>query len=46
MKEDIVTHADYRGHNLGRLVIETLKFIGLKTGCYKSKFGLINVILE
>lgn len=34
--EDIVTHQDYRGHNLGRLVIETLKFIGLKTGCYKS----------
>ncbi|KAI8923883.1 acyl-CoA N-acyltransferase [Entophlyctis helioformis] len=33
--EDIVTHSDYRGHNLGRLVIETLKYIGKQTGCYK-----------
>jgi GNAT superfamily N-acetyltransferase len=34
--EDIVTHSEYRGHNLGRMVIETLKFIGEQTGCYKS----------
>ncbi|OAJ42808.1 hypothetical protein BDEG_26219 [Batrachochytrium dendrobatidis JEL423] len=33
--EDIVTRSDYRGMNLGKLVIETLKFIGKKTGCYK-----------
>ncbi|KAI8901095.1 acyl-CoA N-acyltransferase [Globomyces pollinis-pini] len=33
--EDIVTHSDYRGFNLGRLVIETLKHIGEQTGCYK-----------
>jgi glucosamine-phosphate N-acetyltransferase len=37
--EDIVTHQDYRGHNLGRLVIETLKYIGEKRGCYKSVFS-------
>lgn len=34
--EDIVTHSEYRGMNLGKLVIETLKFIGDKAGCYKS----------
>ncbi|KAH6563594.1 hypothetical protein BASA50_001631 [Batrachochytrium salamandrivorans] len=33
--EDIVTHSDYRGMNLGRLVIDTLKYIGKRTGCYK-----------
>ena len=33
--EDIVTHSNYRGFNLGRLVIETLKYIGHQTGCYK-----------
>eukprot|EP00842_Homolaphlyctis_polyrhiza_P000750 jgi/Hompol1/1676/HPOL_004882-RA len=33
--EDIVTHKDYRGHNLGFLIIETLKGIGRATGCYK-----------
>ena len=33
--EDIVTHSEYRGMNLGKLVIETLKFIGEKVGCYK-----------
>ncbi|KAI8803471.1 acyl-CoA N-acyltransferase [Cladochytrium replicatum] len=33
--EDIVTHKDYRGLNLGKLVIETLKYIGKMTGCYK-----------
>jgi glucosamine-phosphate N-acetyltransferase len=35
--EDIVTHKDYRGKNLGWMVIETLKHIGEQTGCYKSK---------
>ncbi|KAJ3013227.1 UNVERIFIED_CONTAM: N-acetyltransferase [Siphonaria sp. JEL0065] len=34
--EDIVTAESARGLNLGRLIIETLKYIGLKTGCYKS----------
>ncbi len=34
--EDIVTHSDYRGLNLGRLIIETLKYIGKKKGCYKG----------
>ena len=34
--EDIVTHSEYRGHNLGKMVIETLKYIGEQTGCYKS----------
>ncbi|KAJ3253703.1 Glucosamine-phosphate N-acetyltransferase-like protein [Boothiomyces macroporosus] len=34
--EDIVTHSEYRGKNLGWLVIETLKYIGEQTGCYKS----------
>jgi glucosamine-phosphate N-acetyltransferase len=38
--EDIVTHQDYRGKNLGWLVIETLKYIGEQTGCYKSIFLL------
>lgn len=33
--EDIVTHKDYRGLNLGKLVIDTLKHIGKLTGCYK-----------
>ena len=33
--EDIVTHKDYRGLNLGKFVIETLKHIGKLTGCYK-----------
>lgn len=33
--EDIVTHSDYRGLNLGRIVIETLKGIGKTVGCYK-----------
>ena len=33
--EDIVTHTDYRGLNLGKLVIETLKYIGKQVGCYK-----------
>ncbi|KAL2911511.1 Glucosamine-phosphate N-acetyltransferase-like protein [Polyrhizophydium stewartii] len=33
--EDIVTHSDYRGLKLGFFVIETLKYIGKKTGCYK-----------
>lgn len=33
--EDIVTHSDYRGFNLGKLVIESLKYIGEQTGCYK-----------
>jgi glucosamine-phosphate N-acetyltransferase len=33
--EDIVTHKDYRGLNLGKLIIETLKVIGKRTGCYK-----------
>ncbi|KAJ3062662.1 Glucosamine-phosphate N-acetyltransferase-like protein [Quaeritorhiza haematococci] len=33
--EDIVTHKEYRGMNLGKLVIETLKYIGKHTGCYK-----------
>ncbi|KAJ3301560.1 Glucosamine-phosphate N-acetyltransferase-like protein [Kappamyces sp. JEL0829] len=33
--EDIVTHSEYRGLNLGFLVIETLKYIGEMTGCYK-----------
>ncbi|KAJ3045783.1 Glucosamine-phosphate N-acetyltransferase-like protein [Rhizophlyctis rosea] len=33
--EDIVTLSDYRGLNLGKLVIETLKYIGKHTGCYK-----------
>ncbi|TPX63711.1 hypothetical protein SpCBS45565_g06419 [Spizellomyces sp. 'palustris'] len=33
--EDIVTHKEYRGLNLGKLVIETLKHIGKMTGCYK-----------
>lgn len=33
--EDIVTHRDYRGFNLGKLVIESLKHIGDLTGCYK-----------
>ncbi|KAJ3164910.1 Glucosamine-phosphate N-acetyltransferase-like protein [Geranomyces variabilis] len=33
--EDIVTHSEYRGLNLGKLVIETLKYIGKMTGCYK-----------
>jgi len=33
--EDIVTHKEYRGMNLGLRVIETLKFIGKMTGCYK-----------
>jgi glucosamine-phosphate N-acetyltransferase len=33
--EDIVTHSDYRGLNLGRIVIETLKGIGKSVGCYK-----------
>ena len=33
--EDIVTHSEYRGLNLGRLVIETLKGIGKAKGCYK-----------
>ncbi|KAJ3008300.1 Glucosamine-phosphate N-acetyltransferase-like protein [Thoreauomyces humboldtii] len=32
---DIVTSSDYRGLNLGKLVIETLKYIGKMTGCYK-----------
>ena len=32
---DIVTHSDYRGLKLGYYVIETLKFIGKKVGCYK-----------
>ncbi|KAI9094611.1 acyl-CoA N-acyltransferase [Phlyctochytrium arcticum] len=32
---DIVTRKDYRGLNLGKLVIETLKHIGKLTGCYK-----------
>jgi glucosamine-phosphate N-acetyltransferase len=36
--EDIVTHSEYRGFNLGRLVIETLKYIGEKAGCYKSNY--------
>ncbi|KAJ3321893.1 Glucosamine-phosphate N-acetyltransferase-like protein [Boothiomyces sp. JEL0866] len=29
--EDIVTHSEYRGKNLGWLVIETLKYIGDQT---------------
>ena len=33
--EDIVTHSDYRGLNLGRIVVETLKGIGQSVGCYK-----------
>ena len=33
--EDIVTHSEYRGLNLGRIVIETLKGIGKSVGCYK-----------
>ena len=33
--EDIVTHSDYRGFKLGKMVIETLKHIGDLTGCYK-----------
>lgn len=33
--EDIVTHSDYRGLRLGYWVIETLKYIGESTGCYK-----------
>ncbi|KAJ3052905.1 Glucosamine-phosphate N-acetyltransferase-like protein [Rhizophlyctis rosea] len=33
--EDIVTLSDYRGLNLGKLVIETLKYVGKHTGCYK-----------
>ncbi|KAJ3185822.1 Glucosamine-phosphate N-acetyltransferase-like protein [Gaertneriomyces sp. JEL0708] len=33
--EDIVTHKEYRGMNLGKMVIETLKHIGKVTGCYK-----------
>ncbi|KAI8618101.1 acyl-CoA N-acyltransferase [Chytriomyces sp. MP71] len=34
--EDIVTSEAARGLNLGRLIIETLKYIGQKTGCYKT----------
>ncbi len=34
--EDIVTDSSYRGFNLGKIIIETLKYIGEKTGCYKS----------
>ncbi|KAJ3406156.1 hypothetical protein CcCBS67573_g03474 [Chytriomyces confervae] len=33
--EDIVTAESARGLNLGRLIIETLKEIGRKNGCYK-----------
>ncbi|RKO92480.1 acyl-CoA N-acyltransferase [Blyttiomyces helicus] len=33
--EDIVTSSEYRGMNLGKLIIETLKYIGKQTGCYK-----------
>jgi glucosamine-phosphate N-acetyltransferase len=35
--EDIVTHKEYRGMKLGLRVIDTLKYIGKETGCYKSK---------
>ncbi len=31
----MVTDIDYRGQNLGRLIIETLKEIGRSKGCYK-----------
>ncbi|KAJ3214875.1 Glucosamine-phosphate N-acetyltransferase-like protein [Clydaea vesicula] len=41
--EDIVTHKDYRGLNLGLRVIDTLKYIGLKTGCYKVDCSEKNV---
>ena len=30
-----MTDASYRGLRLGYYVIETLKYIGKKTGCYK-----------
>lgn len=33
--EDIVSHSDYRGLNLGRIIIEALKGIGKAVGCYK-----------
>lgn len=33
--EDVVTDTDYRGKNLGRIIIETLKDIGKSKGCYK-----------
>jgi ribosomal protein S18 acetylase RimI-like enzyme len=35
--EDIVTHSDYRGQNLGRNIIDALKFIADNRKCYKSK---------
>ena len=36
--EDIVTDSACRGLNLGKIIIESLKYIGEKTGCYKSLF--------
>ena len=33
--EDIVSHKDYRGQNLGLIIIDTLKHIGKGQGCYK-----------
>ena len=33
--EDIVTHSDFRGKNLGKKVIDALILIGRNQGCYK-----------
>ncbi len=33
--EDIVVHDCMRGKNMGRLIIEQLKHLGNKAGCYK-----------
>ncbi|RHZ54166.1 hypothetical protein Glove_429g38 [Diversispora epigaea] len=33
--EDIVVHDSQRGMNLGRRIIEQLKYLGQKLGCYK-----------